>query len=191
MSLYLYLFKDGYEEDVVEPSDNEDPDYDKTNSPLNYSTEDEDEPLEDDDKEFVLPKNKQVSRKSSSNRSSRNRFPQVDGVDDYSDMSLSDEEAISKKASTADFTDSNFASTGQSVYDTTASGCSSGGANAQPTNRTTKRKMNMNDLISKPDPFLNGMVVKKKWSEVTEDDILVQHPSQVDGANDDSGSILN
>ena len=31
--------------------------------------------------------------------------------------------------------------------------------------KPTKKVIDINDLIPKPDPFANGMVVKKKWSE--------------------------
>ena len=31
--------------------------------------------------------------------------------------------------------------------------------------KPTKKVIDINDLIAKPDPFANGMVVKKKWSE--------------------------
>jgi len=49
-----------------------------------------------------------------------------------------------------------------------------------------KKVMNINDLIAKPDPFANGMVVKKKWSEVTDGDILVERLNQVDGPLDET-----
>ena len=36
-----------------------------------------------------------------------------------------------------------------------------------------KKVININDLIAKPDPFANGMVVKKKWSEGNDLDIFL------------------
>jgi len=52
----------------------------------------------------------------------------------------------------------------------------------------TKSVTYVNDLIHKPDPFKNNLVVNKKWSEIRDGDVLVQHPSQVDGGMDDSDS---
>lgn len=146
--------KDGYEEDVVDPED-DDP---RAPPSPNMSTEDEDEPVQDVDQEFV-PKLKPRSRPS--DRISRSKLPQVDGGEDNSDMSLSEEDIpTTKDTPTQD--------------------------NHTQHTFTAAEKIYINDLISKPDPYATGMVVKKKWSEVEDVDILVQHPSQVDGAMDDS-----
>ena len=38
--------------------------------------------------------------------------------------------------------------------------------------KPTKKVIDINDLIAKPDPFANGMVVKKKWSEGNDKNIF-------------------
>ena len=38
--------------------------------------------------------------------------------------------------------------------------------------KPTKKVIDINDLIAKSDPFANGMVVKKKWSEGNHKNIL-------------------
>jgi len=139
------------------------------------STEDEDDDdnsgVQDDDKEYnptinIKPRN--------TDRVSRSRVPQSDGLGSGSESTDTEEENDLLNSPSDDEEEE---------------------VRSSKLDHSSVKRVDLNQLIQKPDPFLSGQVKRVNLRDTGVDDILVEMPGQTDGPNDfsddDEMEVLN